>query len=52
MKELVESITEIEVRGLENYPSILKKILKVQKLTENRLIISLVFDHVIRVIVP
>ena len=31
MKELVEQVTEIEVRGLKTYPLILKKFLKVQK---------------------
>ena len=32
MKELVEMSTEIEVRGLKSYSSILKKILNVQNL--------------------
>ena len=35
MKEHDEKVTDIEVRGLKSQPSILKKILKVQKWIEN-----------------
>ena len=52
MEETVELITEINVRGLNSYPSIFEKFSKVKKWTENRLIIFLIFYHVISVMVP